>query len=94
MVNSATGVAESPSILTMASTGPIGWMPVPEASAPSAMAQGKGLLTAPLSAAEWVGTAAEFPASLGTTGAAPASTFTAYQGGYVFGRSGWGTWPT
>ncbi|HEX6935268.1 MAG TPA: heparinase II/III family protein [Actinomycetes bacterium] len=45
----------------------------------------------PLDPTTWVGTAAEFPASLGTTGAAPASTFTAYQGGYVFGRSGWGT---
>jgi hypothetical protein len=39
----------------------------------------------------WAGTAAEFPATGGASGVAPTSTFAAYAGGYVFGRSGWGT---
>jgi len=39
----------------------------------------------------WTGTAAEFAASGGASGAAPTSVFSAFAGGYVFGRSGWGT---
>ena len=38
----------------------------------------------------WTGTAAEFAASVGTVGTPPTDTFTAFSGGYVFGRSGWG----
>lgn len=43
-----------------------------------------------LSPAKWAGTAAEYAATLGTSGTRPESTFTDYAGGYVFGRSGWG----
>ena len=43
-----------------------------------------------LSPTAWAGTAAEFAASGGATGIAPADTFSAFSGGYVFGRSGWG----
>ena len=45
----------------------------------------------PLVPSRWAGTAAEFPATGGASGVAPTSTFAAYAGGYVFGRSGWGT---
>jgi hypothetical protein len=45
----------------------------------------------PLVQSRWAGTAAEFPATGGASGVAPTSTFAAYAGGYVFGRSGWGT---
>lgn len=45
----------------------------------------------PLVPRRWAGTAAEYPATLGASGAPPAQTFAAYEGGYVFGRSGWGT---
>ncbi|MCY7343585.1 MAG: heparinase II/III family protein [Pseudonocardia sp.] len=38
----------------------------------------------------WAGTAAEFAASGGAAGTAPADAFSAFSGGYVFGRSGWG----
>ncbi len=38
----------------------------------------------------WAGTDAEWSASAGASGTAPASTFATYSGGYVFGRSGWG----
>lgn len=44
-----------------------------------------------LSTSAWVGTAAEFSASRGASGTPPADTFSAFAGGYVFGRSGWGT---
>ena len=46
---------------------------------------------APLRATMWAGTPAEFVATSGVAGVAPTSTFAAYAGGYVFGRSGWGT---
>ena len=39
----------------------------------------------------WTGTAAEFPASGGASGVARPSAFSSFAGGYVFGRSGWGT---
>ncbi|MDQ1664109.1 MAG: hypothetical protein QOH75_140 [Actinomycetota bacterium] len=45
----------------------------------------------PLSPSKWTGTAAEFPATLGVSGVAPTQTFSAFRGGYAFGRSGWGT---
>lgn len=45
----------------------------------------------PLVASRWTGTAAEFAASGGSSGVAPTSTFASFAGGYVFGRSGWGT---
>jgi hypothetical protein len=45
----------------------------------------------PLSPRQWAGTAAEFSATLGASGTAPQQTFAAFEGGYVFGRSGWGT---
>lgn len=38
----------------------------------------------------WAGTAAEFAANNGAVGAAPTDVFSAFSGGYVFGRSGWG----
>lgn len=38
----------------------------------------------------WAGTAAEFSASNGVVGYPSPNTFSAYAGGYVFGRSGWG----
>lgn len=38
----------------------------------------------------WVGTAAEWAANNGTVGSAPTDVFSAFSGGYVFGRSGWG----
>lgn len=44
----------------------------------------------PLSPTGWIGTAAEFPATLGASGVAPTQTFSAFRGGYAFGRSGWG----
>jgi hypothetical protein len=37
------------------------------------------------------GTLAEWPASKGTRGEHPTSTFAYYRGGFVFGRSGWGS---
>nr|WP_231126977.1 heparinase II/III family protein [Motilibacter aurantiacus] len=43
-----------------------------------------------LQSAVWDGTAAEFARTQGASGPRPASTFAAYSGGYVFGRSGWG----
>jgi len=46
-VNSATGVAESASILTMVSAGPIGYTPVADDTIPAPMAHGSGLLSAP-----------------------------------------------
>jgi len=46
---------------------------------------------AALVASRWAGTAAEYAATGGASGTAPTSTFAAYAGGYVFGRSGWGT---
>jgi hypothetical protein len=39
----------------------------------------------------WAGTAAEFSATGGAVGAPPSDTFAAFEGGYSFGRSGWGT---
>ncbi len=39
----------------------------------------------------WIGTSAEFVATGGASGAPPADTFTSFAGGYVFGRSGWGS---
>jgi hypothetical protein len=39
----------------------------------------------------WTGTAAEWSATGGASGVAPTDTMTAYAGGYVFGRSGWGS---
>jgi hypothetical protein len=45
----------------------------------------------PLVASRWAGTAAEFSATNGASGVAPPSVFSAFAGGYVFGRSGWGT---
>jgi hypothetical protein len=44
----------------------------------------------PLEPKRWAGTAAEFSATLGTSGAPPTQTFAAFEGGYAFGRSGWG----
>lgn len=44
-----------------------------------------------LSGRSWTGTAAEWQATNGTSGVAPSATFSAYAGGYVFGRSGWGS---
>ena len=38
----------------------------------------------------WLGTAAEWSSTGGASGFAPSDTMTAYAGGYVFGRSGWG----
>ena len=46
---------------------------------------------APLDPKVWQGTAAEFSATGGTSGTPPPDTFAAYAGGYVFGRSGWGS---
>ena len=46
---------------------------------------------APLGPAAWTGTAAEWSATGGASGFAPSDTMTAYAGGYVFGRSGWGS---
>lgn len=43
-----------------------------------------------LDPAAWAGTAAEFSATGGTLGPAPADAFSAFSGGYVVGRSGWG----
>lgn len=37
------------------------------------------------------GTIAEWSASKGTTGKHPKATFASFKGGFVFGRSGWGT---
>jgi hypothetical protein len=37
------------------------------------------------------GTLAEWSASRGTTGKHPAATFAYFRGGFIFGRSGWGT---
>ena len=45
----------------------------------------------PLGARDWVGTPAEWQATGGASGVPPSATFSAYAGGYVFGRSGWGT---
>jgi hypothetical protein len=39
----------------------------------------------------WAGTAAEWSSTNGAAGVAPSSTFASYAGGYVFGRSGWGS---
>ena len=39
---------------------------------------------------KWLGTAAEYSATVGASGTPPAQTFASYAGGYVFGRSGWG----
>ncbi len=39
----------------------------------------------------WIGTAAEFAATRGASGTPPADTFASFAGGYVFGRSGWGS---
>ncbi len=50
MVNSATGVAESPSMRTISFTGPGKGSDVAATIAPSAIAQGSGLLSAPRSA--------------------------------------------
>src|SRR5205085_6211788 len=50
MVKSATGVAASASMRTIASIGPTGFRPVAELAAPSAMAQGNGLNAAPRNA--------------------------------------------
>ncbi len=44
-----------------------------------------------LSARSWDGTAAEWQATDGASGVPPSATFSAYAGGYVFGRSGWGS---
>jgi hypothetical protein len=46
---------------------------------------------APLPAGLWTGTAAEWTATGGQSGTPPTSTYATYAGGYVFGRSGWGT---
>jgi hypothetical protein len=43
------------------------------------------------STALFKGTVAEWSASMGTSGAHPDSTFEYFRGGFVFGRSGWGT---
>lgn len=43
------------------------------------------------SAPEILGTPAEYAATLGQQGTAPDQTVRVYPGGYVFGRSGWGT---
>lgn len=43
------------------------------------------------SASLFKGTVAEWSASKGTSGRHPASTFAYFRGGFVFGRSGWGT---
>ena len=45
----------------------------------------------PLNPSHWIGTAAEFAATGGASGAPPADTFASFAGGYVFGRSGWGS---
>lgn len=37
------------------------------------------------------GTVAQWPASLGTSGRHPSATFASFSGGFIFGRSGWGT---
>jgi hypothetical protein len=44
----------------------------------------------PLARNRWLGTAAEFAATGGASGAPPSETFAGFDGGYVFGRSGWG----
>ena len=44
-----------------------------------------------LGARDWTGTPAEWAATGGVSGAPPSATFSAYAGGYVFGRSGWGS---
>jgi hypothetical protein len=44
----------------------------------------------PLETRRWNGTAAEFSATGGASGTAPGQTFASFDGGYVFGRSGWG----
>ena len=44
-----------------------------------------------LGARDWAGTPAEWAATGGASGVPPSSTFSAYAGGYVFGRSGWGS---
>jgi hypothetical protein len=43
------------------------------------------------SASLFKGTVAEWSASKGTSGRHPSSTFAYFRGGFVFGRSGWGT---
>ncbi len=45
----------------------------------------------PLVPGLWTGTAAEWTATGGQSGTPPTSTFATFAGGYVFGRSGWGT---
>ena len=45
----------------------------------------------PLGPTAWLGTAAEWSSTGGASGFAPSDTMTAYAGGYVFGRSGWGS---
>jgi hypothetical protein len=44
-----------------------------------------------LGARNWSGTPAEWAATGGASGIPPSATFSAYAGGYVFGRSGWGS---
>ncbi len=44
-----------------------------------------------LGARSWDGTSAEWAATGGASGVAPSATFSSYAGGYVFGRSGWGS---
>ncbi len=44
-----------------------------------------------LGARNWTGTPAEWQATDGASGIPPSATFSAYAGGYVFGRSGWGS---
>jgi hypothetical protein len=46
---------------------------------------------APLVPTAWLGTAAEWSSTGGASGFAPSDTMAAYAGGYVFGRSGWGS---
>jgi hypothetical protein len=44
-----------------------------------------------LGPSSWLGTAAEWSSTGGASGFAPSDTMTSYAGGYVFGRSGWGS---
>ncbi len=44
-----------------------------------------------LGARNWTGTPAEWQATSGASGVPPTATFRAFTGGYVFGRSGWGS---
>jgi hypothetical protein len=46
---------------------------------------------APLGPKAWLGTAAEWTSTGGASGFAPGDTMNSYAGGYVFGRSGWGS---